>query len=800
MKLPVKWLAEFVDIDVQAKTYAEKMTMSGSKIETIEYLGEEIKNVVVGKITHIEKHPNADKLQICMLDVGGASDLQIVTGAKNVAVGDYVPVALDNSKLPGGIEIKAGKLRGVDSFGMLCSFNELGMTVNNFPGAAEDGILILDDSFAPGTDICEAVGLDDTVFEFEITPNRPDCLCVIGLARETAATFSLPLKIKKPQVKGCGESIDGRVSVTVKDKELCRRYTAAVVCDVDIKPSPKWMRERLHAAGVRPINNIVDITNYVMLEYGQPMHAFDFACIQDGDIIVRRANKGETLETLDGQSRELRDNMLVIADKRGPVAVAGVMGGANSEITDTTTTVIFESAVFDAPSVRITARNLGMRTDASSRFEKGLDPRNTMPAIERACQLVEELGAGRVLSGFVDVDNSDAELRRVEFAPDRINALLGTKISREDMVKYLTTLGFEIDGDYVVVPSWRADVEAHADVAEEVARLYGYDRITSAPLFGKNMEGGYDKEQMFGRSLSAISRAFGYSECVSFSFINPKNFDLLALSEDDALRKVVRIKNPLGDETSVMRTTMLPSILELLGRNYSYRNAEARLFEIGSVYLPALDENGTVLSEKLPEERPAFVLGEYGKDSSFFTLKGAVETILSSLSVGDVSFVAEKTLKSWHPGQTARVYSGDKFLGIIGTVHPKVSSAFGIDAPAYVAELDMHTMFECINVSETYRPLPKFPATTRDIAVVCDKNIPVADIEKCIKKAIPDILESIELFDIYTGAQVEDGKKSVAYSIRLRSEDHTLKDSEADSAVAAALSELSVALGASLRA
>ncbi len=799
MKLPIKWLAEFVDIDVSSKTYAEKMTMSGSKIETVEYLGKEIENVVVGKITNIEKHPDADKLQICMLDVGRGSDLQIVTGAKNVAVGDYVPVALDNSKLPGGIEIKAGKLRGVDSFGMLCSFNELGMSINNFPGAAEDGILILDDSFAPGTDICKVVGLDDTVFEFEITPNRPDCLCVIGLARETAATFGLPLKLSEPIVKGDQESLNGRISVTVEDKDLCSRYSAAVVCDVDIKPSPKWVRERLHAAGVRPINNIVDITNYVMLEYGQPMHAFDFSCIEDGNIIVRRAKAGEKLETLDGQSRDLKDNMLVIADKNGPVAVAGVMGGANSEITDKTTTVIFESAMFDAPSVRITARNLGMRTDASSRFEKGLDARNTMPALERACQLIEMLGAGRVLSGFVDVDNSDADCRRIAFEPERINALLGTDVSRDDMEKYLISLGFAFDGDFVVVPSWRADVESDADVAEEVARLYGYDRIESRPLFGKNMEGGYNKEQLFKRSLSAISRSIGYSECISFSFINPKNFDLLALPETSELRRVVRITNPLGDETSVMRTTMLPSMLELLGRNYSFRNAEARLFEIGSVYLPELDDNGNVAADKLPEERPTFAIGQYGKDADFFTLKGAVETILSSLSIDDISFEAEKELTSWHPGQTAKVYSGNTYLGIIGTIHPKVSSAFGMDVPAYVAELDMFKMFECVNVSDTYRPLPKFPATTRDIAIVCDKDIPVAHLEKCIKGAIPDILESIELFDIYSGAQVEKGKKSVAYSIRLRSSDHTLKDTEADYAVTAALNALREKVGASLR-
>ena len=450
--------------------------------------------------------------------------------------------------------------------------------------------------------------------------------------------------------------------------------------------------------------------------------------------------------------------------------------------------------------MRITARNLGMRTDASSRFEKGLDPRNTMPAIKRACQLVEMLGAGRVLSGFVDVDNSSDERRRIAFEPDRINALLGTEISREVMAKYLLSLGFELDGDFVLVPSWRADVESHADVAEEVARLYGYDRIDSKPLFGKNMEGGYNKGQLFKRSLSAVSRSIGYSECVSFSFINPKNFDLLALDADSELRKVVRITNPLGDETSVLRTTMLPSMLELLGRNYSFRNAEARLFEMGSVYLPALDENGEVAADKLPEERPTFAIGQYGKDSDFFVLKGAVETILSSLSIGDISFEAETGLASWHPGQTARVYSGEVCIGIVGTVHPKVSSAFGINTPAYVAEFDVIRMFNCINVCDTYRPLPKFPATTRDIAIVCDKDIPVAHLEKCIRSAIPDILESVELFDIYSGAQVEAGKKSVAYSIRLRSNDHTLKDSEADNAVAAALNALQTKIGASLRA
>lgn len=792
MNLSMKWLQDYVTIDVPDRTFAEEMTMSGSKVETTTHLGAEIEKVVVGKIESIEKHPDADKLQICMLNVGDTAPVQIVTGAQNVHVGDLVPVALDGSRLPGGVKIKAGKLRGVPSNGMLCSFHELGLNLCNVPYADEDGILLLQEKCEIGDDIRTVLGLDDTTVEFEITSNRPDCFSMIGLAREVAATFELPLRLPNPKVKACDESVCDHLRVTVDAPDLCPRYTARMVRDVKIEPSPMWMRARLHAAGVRPVNNIVDITNYVMLEYGQPMHAFDASCVKGGHIIVRRADDGQEFKTLDDVPHTLTDKMLVIADEEGPVALAGVMGGLNSEIRDNTTTVIFESATFDAASVRTTARDLGMRTDASALYEKGLDTNNTIPAVDRACELVELLGAGRVLADYVDVVGSSKEPTKIPFEPARINALLGTELTADEMVSLLSRLSITVSNDMVTVPSFRPDLLCNADIAEEVARLYGYNKIHSTLMRGESTQGGLNEEQKFSQAIGILSRGLGYSECMTYSYASPKTDDLLALAPASPQRRHVVITNPLGDESSVMRTSMLPGMLETLARNYNNRNVSADMYELGRVYLPT--------DEALPDEAPTFVIGSYGKGRDFYTLKGALEALFHALAIADVSFEPEKNDPTWHPGRCARIYTGDTLLGTIGQIHPKVAENFGLDCEVYLAELSIRTMFAHRTAETGYVPLPKFPAVTRDLALVCDRDLPVAHLEKCIRKQIGNMLETVTLFDVYTGEQVAADKKSVAYAIVLRAADHTLTDEEVDSKIRRALGALEKEFGAILRA
>ncbi len=792
MNLSMKWLQDYVKIDVPARTFAEEMTMSGSKVEVTVDLGAEITNVVVGKIESIEKHPDADKLQICMLNVGKDELLQIVTAAQNVHVGDIVPVALDGSTLAGGVKIKAGKLRGVPSNGMLCSFHELGLNLCNVPYADEDGILLLQEKCEIGDDIRKVLGLDDLAVEFEITSNRPDCFSMRGLAREVAATFNLPLNLPNPQVKGSSDSIDGKVKVTVEAPDLCPRYTARMVKDVKIETSPMWLRARLHAAGVRPVNNIVDITNYVMLEYGQPMHAFDATFIKNGHIIVRRAEEGSKFVTLDEQEHTLTNKMLVIADEGGAVALAGVMGGLNSEIRENTTTVIFESATFNAASVRTTARDLGMRTDASALYEKGLDANNTIPAIDRACELVELLGAGTVVNGYVDVDNSDHELNKIAFEPDRINAFLGTDIPAKDMVEYLARLEIKLDGNNLVIPSFRPDLVGFADIAEEVARLYGYNKITSTLMRGESTQGGLSIRQKFDESIGVLARGMGFSECITYSYTSPKTDDLLALSKDNPLRKHVVITNPLGDESSVMRTSLLPSMLEVLSRNYNNRNAYADMYEINKIYLPT--------DYQLPYEAPTFVMGSYGKDRNFFTLKGALEAIMSTLLIEDVSFEPVSDDPTWHPGRCARIYSKGEIIGTIGQIHPTVASNFGMDCEVYMAEISVDKMYASRGEETEYQPLPKFPAVTRDLALVCDRSLPVAHLEKCIRSQVGKMLEDVVLFDVYTGEHMAADKKSVAYSLTLRAFDHTLTDEEVESKIRRALSALERDFGATLRA
>ncbi len=770
MQLSMKWLKDYVDIDIAPKEFAEDMTMSGSKVETFEEIGGEITGVVVGKILSIERHPDADKLVVCSIDVGKETPLQIVTGASNVSVGDIIPVCTDGATLPGGKVIKKGKLRGVVSEGMLCSLSELGLTKNDFPYAIEDGIFIMQEDCEIGQDIHLAIGLDDVSVEFEITPNRPDCLSVIGLARETAATYKLPMKEADISVKGSGDDISNYVSVSVKDGDLCPRYMAKVVKNVKIAPSPRWMRERLRASGVRPINNIVDITNYVMIEYGQPMHAFDYRLIGGKEIIVRRAEKGESIVTLDGVTRELNEKMLVIADSTKPVAIGGVMGGENSGIVEDTVTVVFESANFNGPSIRNTSRALGLRTDASGKYEKGLDAENCLPALLRACHLVEELGAGEVVDGMIDVKAKQFTPTVIKFDPDWINRFLGTDVSVEDMQSILNSLSFKIDGDDITVPSWRSDVEHKADIAEEIARFYGYNKIPSTLMKGQVTVGGLNARQQFEEKVADYLASIGMDEIMTYSFISPKYYDKIMLPEDSEKRDSVIITNPLGEDTSVMRTTVLPSMLEVLARNYNNRNAAAALFEMGTVYSPVKTEVSAATEKKI------LTLGAYG-EGDFFSLKGKVIALLDTLGVGRVDW--ESTVDaSYHPGRLAKITKDGVLLGIMGEVHPLVLKNYGIDTAVIAAELDVNAVYSVANASPVFKALPKFPAVTRDIAVVCEDMLPVAKLEECIRKGAGNLLEKVELFDVYRGAQIGEGNKSVAYALTLRAEDRTLTEDE----------------------
>ena len=792
MKLSREWLGEYTTIGAPDKEYCDAMTLSGSKVEGWEVTGSEISRVVVGRVISMERHTNSDHMWVCKIDVGGERELQIVTGAQNVNIGDLVPVALDGSTLPGGKEIRTGKLRGELSEGMLCSLGELGLEQRDFPYAIEDGIFILEEDCLPGDDIREVCGLNDSVVEFEITNNRPDCLSVRGLARESACTFHTPLTFAEPTVTAGHGDIHEKLSVEIKDAELCPRYTARMVKNIKIAPSPKWMRRRLRASGVRPINNIVDITNYVMLEYGQPMHAFDYACLHDGKIIVRRAEEGESLRTLDGNDHALTPGMLVIADPEGPVALAGVMGGANSEITDETTTIVFESANFLGHSIRKTAIALGMRTDASGRFEKGLDLFATVPAVDRACELVEMLGAGEVYDGTIDVLAKEPETTFIELDDKRINALLGTDIPREFMADTLTSLGFELNGNTLTVPSWRGDCTMLADIAEECARFWGYDKIEATDIRGAATQGGYSEKTLFVRKLGTACRAMGYTEVVTYSFVSPSSLDKIKVPADSPLRDNYRILNPLGEDTSVMRTTALPSMLGVLSTNLSRRNMEAKLYEMATVYKK---QPGKVLAD----ERTVLTLGAYGGDVDFFALKGAVEALLCAARTPDVRFTADTETAAFHPGRCAAVWSGDTRLGTLGQIHPDVCAAYGLDGATYCAEIDVVLLHDLEGAEPVYTPLPRFPAITRDIAVVCDASVPVGELTECIRKAEKNVLRGVKLFDVYTGVGIPEGKKSVAFSLTLRSDDGTLTDDHAEEAVRAVLDALRESFGAVIR-
>ncbi len=903
MNLSRKWLSEFVTVDANDKDFAEAMTLSGSKVELTHDLGAEISNVVVGKVAAMERHPDSDHMWICQVDVGREQQVQIVTGAWNVHVGDYVPVALHDSMLPGGKHIERGMLRGALSDGMMCGLSELGLDTRDFPYAEivpaallndyhpldkdkpsipadikpgdkvfgpvicaavkaveisadgfdaqldtgtgtadikticanlhlgdlvayntktdsictlndlraqqaefphciEDGIFILhEEGIAPGDDIKPVINADDSVVEFEITPNRPDCLSVIGLAREVSATFDTPITLHEPCVKGGGPGeLTELLDVETPAANLVPRYTARMVRNVKIAPSPKWMRERLRAMGVRPINNIVDITNYVMLEYGQPMHAFDYRYVKGGKIIVRLAQEGEELTTLDGQVRKLNRNHLVIADETRAVGLAGIMGGENSEIVDDTVDVVFESACFDGTCIRKGALALGMRTEASAKFEKGLDPLNTLPAVQRACELVEMLGAGEVVDGVIDILNFVPQPRTITMDPERVNALLGTDIPAGDMYKYLARVEIRTqDGSIpdgkaeVVIPSWRGDVEGIADLAEEVARFYGYNNIPTTLMLGQTTLGGYSPEQKLENRLGAVCRACGYDEIITYSFISPTCYDKIRWPEDDPRRKSFKILNPLGEDTSIMRTTVLPSMLEILARNYNYRNQNVKLYEVGRIYLPG-GEDGLAVEDKV------LSMGAYGQDMDFYALKGAVEAILRDIRAENVSFqVPETPNPSYHPGRCADVYSGDKRIGVLGQIHPIVAQNYGVDGELYCAELDFQQLMKVKGADPEYTPLPRYPAVTRDLAIVCDAGITVAAIEDCIRRAGGEYLRDVKLFDVYTGPGIPEGRRSTAYSLTLRSDEGTLKDQQADDAVKSILAALDKELGATLR-
>ncbi len=799
MNVTKGWLADFVELNESAAEIAKDMTMSGSKVETYHCWTDGVERVVVGHLLDVTDHPDSDHLKVCQVDVGEGEPVQIITGAQNVKKGDYVPAALDNSLLPNGTKIKKGKLRGLPSNGMLCSLGELNLTVGNFPECIEDGIMILPEPCKPGTPIGEALGLDDPMIEFEITPNRPDCLSVIGLARETAATYGRPFNKHTPAfTEDVADRIENYLSVTVEEPEACPRYSARVVKNVKIGPSPLWLRNRLYAVGVRPINNVVDITNYVMLEYGQPMHAFDYRQIRGKEIHVKMAADGETFVTLDEQERALNATMLTIADKEGTIAVAGIMGGLNSEIEEDTTTIVFESANFDGVTVRKASRALGLRTDASSRYEKGLDPVLVEGALNRACELAEQLAGGTVVAGVLDVNNDTRPTRTIPFRPDHVNAFLGTEIDEAFMKNSLTALEFLVDDSKepwaVTVPSFRDDVEGEADLAEEVVRLYGYDNIPTTLVHMATTQGMLTPAQSLQKTINDALLAAGYYEICTYSFISPKIYDKLLLPADSGFRQSVTISNPLGEDTSVMRTTAMGSMLSTLATNYNNRNLTARLFEPATTYTYTGPDT-------LPFEQVEYMLGCYGKDESFYTLKGAVEQVLTAagIPIKDVEFIPKKDCPSLHPGKSATILYNDHILGFMGEVHPLLPAQFDLPEQVWIANLYFEDILAAEKPAKEYHASPRFPATTRDLAFVCAKSVTVGSMEKVMREKGGNILESVALFDIYEGKQIAEGMKSVAFNLTFRAADRTLSDEEIDAKVkkmVAAITEL----GATLRA
>jgi len=805
MNTSLSWLKAYVpDLDVTAQEFTDAMTLSGSKVEGFEKMDADLENIVVGQIEKIERHPDADKLIVCQVNIGKEAPIQIVTGAPNVKEGDKVPVVLDGGRVagghdgkmtPGGIKIKKGKLRGIESNGMMCSIEELGSSRDMYPEAPEYGIYIFPEDAEVGADAIEALGLHDVVFEFEITSNRVDCYSTLGLARETAATFHKEFKPPIVEVKGSGDDVNNYIKVEVQDTKLCPRYCARVVKNIKLAPSPKWMQRRLASVGIRPINNVVDITNYVMEEYGQPMHAYDLDTIAQHKIVVRRAAKDEKFVTLDGQERTMDDSVLMICDGEKAVGMAGIMGGENSMITDDVHTMLFEAACFDGTNIRLSSKKVGLRTEASGKFEKGLDPNNAEEAINRACQLIEELGAGEVVDGIVDVYAKKKEPVRIPFEPERINALLGTDLSREQMLSYFKPLELVYDeaANEIIAPTFRQDLFRTADIAEEVARFFGYDNIPTTLPKGEATTGKlpfYLRVESVARDIAEFC---GFSQGMTYSFESPKVFDKLMLPADAPERNAIVISNPLGEDFSIMRTISLNGMLTSLATNYNRRNKNVRLYEMGNIYLP----KSLPLTE-LPDERMQFTLGMYG-EGDFFTMKGVVEEFLDKIGMHEKETYDPASQKPFlHPGRQANIVYDKTVIGYMGEVHPTVAAAYGIGERAYVAVLDMPSIVEKATFDRKYEGIARFPAVTRDISMVVPKNVLVGQIEGIIAQRGGKILESYELFDVYEGSQIKEGYKSVAYSIVFRAKDKTLEEAEITAAMKKILNGLQ-SLGAELR-
>jgi phenylalanyl-tRNA synthetase beta chain len=796
MNVPMQWLKDYAPIDCDIVTFTDKMTMSGSKVEGYEELAKEITNVVVGKILKIEQHPDADKLVVTKVDVGEEEPIQIVTGAKNVSEGDYIPVALNGATLAGDLKIKKGKLRGVESNGMMCSVEEIGLSVEDVPDAPEDGVYIFDKEYELGMDVKKLFGLDDTVVEYEITSNRPDCFSIVGIAREAAATFNTEFKYPEIKVEEIGEDANDYASVEIKEETLCPRYASRIVKNVKVEPSPKWMREKLLSCGIRPINNIVDITNFVMLELGQPMHAFDLDKLEDNKVIVRLAKDNEKIMTLDSEERNLDSSMLVIADTNKPVAIAGVMGGEETKVSENTKTLLFEAANFEGTNIRFTSKKLGLRSDSSAKFEKYLDPNNVEEAINRACQLINMLGAGEVVSNMIDVYPNKREEKVIEYSADSINKLLGTDLSNEEMIRIFEKVEIKVDKENgkVTVPTFRPDVEREADLAEEVARFYGYDNIPVTLATGTPTVGKKNYKQKIEDITRIVMENCGISEAMTYSFESPKVFDKIKLDENDKLRKAVTIANPLGEDFSIMRTTTINGMLTALSTNYNRRNEQASLYELSYIYLP-----NDMEYKELPDERMQLAIGMYG-DVDFYHVKGVVETLLERLGIYEgYEYDPNSSINYLHPGRQAKITINTKELGIIGEVHPDVADNYSIDARAYVAVIDMPTLVKKADLERSYKPLAKYPAVNRDLALLAKDDILVGQIEAIIKQRGGKILEGIKLFDVYTGSQIEDGYKSIAFNLTFRAADRTLKEKEISKTMKKILNGLETMLDVKLR-
>lgn len=805
MRTSLEWIRSMVpELSCTAQEYMDAMTLSGSKVEGYEELDADLEKIVIGQIEKIEKHPDADKLIICQVNVGTGENIQIVTGAPNVKEGDKVPVVLDGGrvagghdgkKTPGGVKIKKGKLRGVESFGMMCSIEELGSTKDMYPEAPEYGIYIFPEDAVVGADAVEALGLHNSVFEYEITSNRVDCFGIIGLAREAAATFRKEFQPPVVTATGNNEDVNDYVKVSVEDTKLCPRYTARVVKNIKIAPSPEWMQRRLAAQGIRPINNIVDITNYVMEEYGQPMHAYDLDTIAGHQIVVKRAEKGQKFVTLDGQERTMDDSVLMICDGEKAIGIAGIMGGENSMITDDVKTMLFEAACFDGTNIRLSSKKVGLRTDASGKFEKGLDPNNAIEAMNRACQLIEELGAGEVVGGVVDVYTTVKEGRNIPFEPEKYNRLLGTDIAPETMLDYfkMLDLGYDKEKNEILVPSWRQDLECDADIAEEVARFYGYDKIPTSLPSGEATTGKLSFKLRVEKLARDIAEFCGFSQAMTYSFESPKVFDKLLLPADSPLRETVVITNPLGEDFSIMRTVSLNGMLTSLATNYNRRNQNVRLYELGNIYLP----KQTPVTE-LPEERMQFTLGMYG-EGDFYTMKGVVEELFDKLGMHEKAEYDPSDKKSFlHPGRQADIVYRGNVIGYLGEIHPTVAANYAIKERVYVAVLDMPYVVEYASFDRKYRGIAKFPAVTRDLSMVVPKEVLAGDIEKVFDEKGGQYLERYALFDIYEGAQIKRGYKSIAYTLTFRAQDKTLEDADIQNAMNKILKKLEE-LGIELR-